>query len=237
LREKIQEYDQDFSKVNRQEKVKLQSQLKELEDDYQKRKLEKALALAREKNAAARERSETKRRMDNDLAKLLKRELHLDREMRKVGGCIRLRPLGRDRFWNRYWWFDGYGSGSACVLEYGASGPWSKANTIPYGSGRLWVEGVGMPDYLGLFSGGLGGGSGSSRGRKRKARGIEGTDEVFDPTITMPLGYEGNPPGSHAGNNWLKEGEWRYYDDPEQVKTKRYLYFIATYIMYLIFDC
>jgi len=44
---------------------------------------------------------------------------------------VRVKPLGRDRFFNRIWWFDGMGSASLV----------GNGGTALYGSGRLFIQG------------------------------------------------------------------------------------------------
>ncbi|EPQ60860.1 hypothetical protein GLOTRDRAFT_135465 [Gloeophyllum trabeum ATCC 11539] len=71
------------------------------------------------------------RRLDEEVNKLERRLEGIEREFRKLLGAIRVKPLGRDRFFNRIWWFDGMGSGS--LLASGGS--------VQYGTGRIFVQG------------------------------------------------------------------------------------------------
>ena len=136
----------------------------------------------------------------------------LDLNFRSHGGIIRMRPLGYDRFWNRYWWFDGYGTGLTSVQENGNT-PRGPHGSIPYASGRLWVEGSGHQDFLGFVSG-----ASKMMASKRKI-----SDEVHipgwkpDAFVTLPFGYSTLKPGDAAGQNWLEDGEWACYDQPDQL--------------------
>ncbi|KAI1797797.1 chromatin remodeling complex protein [Ganoderma leucocontextum] len=72
------------------------------------------------------------RRLDEEVNKLERRLEGIEREFRKLLGSIRVKPLGRDRFYNRVWWFDGMGAASLI----GSGG------TVQYGTGRIFVQGA-----------------------------------------------------------------------------------------------
>ena len=97
------------------------------------------------------------------------------------------------------------------MMEYNAGTGYSSRapHLIPYGTGRLWVEGVGKEPFLGEVSGA----SGRQIGKRRKA----GEDSKTDPLVTLPSGHQGVMSRDIIGENWLEEGEWAYYDQPEQV--------------------
>lgn len=126
--------DEDLSRTSRQEKSKVQQQIKETEEAKRAAEIRREKALSRQKSAANKAKLAEKRVIYEGLLKLLKREAVVDRDLRSLGGGIRGRPLGRDRFWNRYWWFEGYGSGMAGVMEFNASTGYSTrgTNLIPY---------------------------------------------------------------------------------------------------------
>lgn len=91
----------------------------------------KERALAREKAAELKAAQATHKRKDDDLAKLDRKLETIERDFRQIMGLGRTRPLGRDRFYNRIWWFDGLGSASLI----GHSG------NVVYGSGRVFIQG------------------------------------------------------------------------------------------------
>lgn len=86
---------------------------------------------SRSKNVSTRQAVAEHRRLDEEVNKLEKRLEAIEREFRKLLGCIRIKPFGRDRFFNRIWWFDGLGSGSLV----GSSGG------VQYGTGRIFIQG------------------------------------------------------------------------------------------------
>lgn len=71
------------------------------------------------------------RKLEEDATKLERRLEGIERDFRKLLGCIRIKPLGRDRFFNRIWWFDGLGSG--CLVGSGGA--------VQYGTGRIFIQG------------------------------------------------------------------------------------------------
>lgn len=86
---------------------------------------------SRTKSVSTRQAVAEHRRLDEEVNKLEKRLEAIEREFRKLLGCIRIKPFGRDRFFNRIWWFDGLGSGNLV----GSSGG------VQYGSGRIFIQG------------------------------------------------------------------------------------------------
>lgn len=87
--------------------------------------------LARAKMASAKQAQAEHRRLDEEVNKLERKLESIEREFRKLLGAIRVKPLGRDRFYNRVWWFDGMGAASLV----GSGG------AVQYGTGRIFVQG------------------------------------------------------------------------------------------------
>lgn len=92
--------------------------------------------VARAKLASAKQALAEQRRLEEELSKVERRLEAIEREFRKLLGVVRLKPLGRDRFYNRVWWFDGCGT-SSLIGSGGA---------IQYGTGRLFIQGPGEFD-------------------------------------------------------------------------------------------
>lgn len=86
---------------------------------------------ARAKQASIKQALSDHRRLDEEVNKLERRLEGIEREFRKLLGSVRVKPLGRDRFYNRIWWFDGMGSASLV----GSGG------VAQYGTGRLFIQG------------------------------------------------------------------------------------------------
>ena len=86
---------------------------------------------ARAKAQSAKQAQADRRRLEEEVNKLERRLEGIEREFRKLLGAVRVKPLGRDRFFNRVWWFDGMGAAS--LLGTGGS--------VQYGSGRIFLQG------------------------------------------------------------------------------------------------
>ncbi|GLB36320.1 putative williams-Beuren syndrome DDT (WSD), D-TOX E motif containing protein [Lyophyllum shimeji] len=93
--------------------------------------LAKQREAARAKQASVKQALSDHRRLDEEVNKLERRLEGIEREFRKLLGAVRVKPLGRDRFYNRIWWFDGMGSASLV----GSGG------VAQYGTGRLFIQG------------------------------------------------------------------------------------------------
>ncbi|KAI0094698.1 chromatin remodeling complex protein [Irpex rosettiformis] len=87
--------------------------------------------LARAKLASQKQALAETRRLDEEVNKCERRLEQIERDFRKLLGAVRVKPLGRDRFYNRVWWFDGMGS--ALLIGNGGS--------VQYGTGRIFVQG------------------------------------------------------------------------------------------------
>lgn len=87
--------------------------------------------LARARQASQKQALAESRRLDEEVNKCERRLEQIERDFRKLLGAVRVKPLGRDRFYNRIWWFDGMGSAS--LLGTGGS--------VQYGTGRIFVQG------------------------------------------------------------------------------------------------
>ena len=96
-----------------------------------RRKTAKERELARAKQASVKQALAEHRRLDEEVNKLERRLEGIEREFRKLLGAVRVKPLGRDRFYNRIWWFDGMGAASLI----GSGG------AVQYGSGRIFIQG------------------------------------------------------------------------------------------------
>lgn len=110
---------------------KKSSRQKDLRQKAQSQAHAKQRELARAKVATAKQALADHRRLDEEVNKLERRLEGIEREFRKLLGAVRVKPLGRDRFYNRIWWFDGMGSASLL----GSGG------VVQYGTGRLFVQG------------------------------------------------------------------------------------------------
>ncbi|KAI8375497.1 ATP-utilizing chromatin assembly and remodelling N-terminal-domain-containing protein [Blakeslea trispora] len=76
---------------------------------------------ARARNQEMKVRNESRKRLDDDERAVLKKDEQVERDLRKYN-THRIKPLGRDKFYNRYYYLDDIGG------------------TLLHGSGKLFVQ-------------------------------------------------------------------------------------------------
>ena len=91
----------------------------------------KSREISRSNAASTRKAAADLRRLEEEVNKFERRLEAIEREFRKLLGCIRVKPMGKDRFHNRIWWFDGLGSGT--LVASGGGTVWS--------TGRVFIQG------------------------------------------------------------------------------------------------
>ncbi|KAF9976538.1 hypothetical protein BGZ73_008374 [Actinomortierella ambigua] len=87
---------------SRQEKLKRMMREREIEESRRRLAIRKSKALSAEQKVKA----EARKRLD-DLERALDRKEEMIEQETKRYQIARVKPLGRDRFMNRYWYFDG----------------------------------------------------------------------------------------------------------------------------------
>lgn len=110
---------------------------KDLRQKVQSTALAKQREASRAKQASMKQALSDHRKLDEEVNKLDRRLEGIEREFRKLLGAVRIKPLGKDRFHNRFWWFDGMGSTSLV----GSGG------VALYGTGRVFIQGPSQLDY------------------------------------------------------------------------------------------
>lgn len=78
-----------------------------------------------------------RRKLEEEELRINRREEAIEREFRQYSQAPRLAPLGRDRFYDKYWWFDGVG----VATLVNANGQ------IQYSTGRLFVQGPSAEEW------------------------------------------------------------------------------------------
>jgi bromodomain adjacent to zinc finger domain protein 1A len=131
----------------------------------------------------------------DEAAKLERQLVEIEREFRQLLGATRMKPLGKDRFHNRLWWFDGI----AGVGFGGKSGTEGKGNK---GKGRAL-----------------------EKEREREAQGVgriflQGPDKgEWDYVMTGrdERVVRARRVAEEGEGYMLEPGEWAMYAEPEQV--------------------
>ena len=127
------------------------------------------------------------------------RDDEVEREFRRYLNVSRCRPLGKDRFHCRYWWFDGVGSMD--LVSDGAQVLRDDGDNVVYGTGRLLVQGPSEEDWEVLSDPKSKGDEGGKAILARRMR----EEVVEDPSLLLGV------------------NEWACYDDHETVRRSRSL--------------
>ncbi|KAJ3101913.1 hypothetical protein HDU97_000954 [Phlyctochytrium planicorne] len=99
---------EDYSRLSsRVMKLKAEQARREEEERRRKGEAEKARKEHKEKQKELRKAQEERKKVDDSERTLLRRQVLADLDLRMMSGVSRILPLGSDRFFNRYWWFDG----------------------------------------------------------------------------------------------------------------------------------
>ncbi|RCH97679.1 hypothetical protein CU098_002438, partial [Rhizopus stolonifer] len=106
---------------SRQEKLKQKQREREEQEQQRKKQYAEQREVAKAKSQEQRIKANERRKLEEDERTLRKKEEHLERSMRRYM-TLRIRPLGKDRFNNRYYYLDNVGISNTC------------------GSGRLYVH-------------------------------------------------------------------------------------------------
>ncbi|KAI9849724.1 MAG: hypothetical protein M1838_000085 [Thelocarpon superellum] len=114
----------------------------------------------------------------------------LDNDLREAD-CPRARCLGRDRFWNRYWWFERNG------MPY-AGLPTSSTAAAGYANACVWVQGPDDDERAGFIEPGEG-----ESGPHQKA---------FHMTVLERKRLEEGPTRLTTAH------EWGFYDEPDSLE-------------------
>ncbi|KAI9803307.1 MAG: hypothetical protein M1825_002098 [Sarcosagium campestre] len=113
----------------------------------------------------------------------------LDDELREAD-CPRTRCLGKDRFWNRYWWFERNG------MPY-AGLPDSSTAEAGYANGRIWVQGPDADEYEGFIN-------------------LKGHDAA-QYLMTFHLSVLDRKLVEEQGKSVFNARQWGFIDEPEDV--------------------
>lgn len=132
------------------------------------------------------------KKIEEEKAKVEKCEaeiVSLDNDLREAD-CPRTRVLGKDRFWNRYYWFE------RNAMPYEGL-PTSSTASAGYANGRLWVQGPDDMEREGFID----------LAEEQNKQYIND----FQMTVLERKQTEEGPTGVSTAR------EWGYYDDPESI--------------------
>ncbi len=124
------------SRNARQQALQKKAEQQRAAEEARRKERQAAQAAHRAKVAANKQLSSERKRLDEEQLKLENREDAIEREFRRLSLAPRLVPLGRDRFFAKYWWLDGIGHTPLVNAQ----------NQAQYLVGRLFVQGCSEQD-------------------------------------------------------------------------------------------
>ncbi|KAF9325656.1 hypothetical protein BG006_010861 [Podila minutissima] len=118
---------------SRQEKLKRQQLEREQEEHRKTQDILRQRAVNKAKSAEQKARLDARKKLHDQEHALVRREEQIDRDSRRCA-VARIKPLGQDRFFNRYWYFDGVTSMHATDRIYIQSPSFLDLETVRTGS-------------------------------------------------------------------------------------------------------
>ncbi|KAE8211049.1 hypothetical protein CF327_g5159 [Tilletia walkeri] len=191
--------------ASRQETLRKQAIEREAAEAAKEAERARAAQARKDKNAEARQMAGEKKRLDDEHVRVTKREEAWEREFRKYQFGPRLKPLGYDRFYQRYWWFDGLGNAPLV----------NQAGNMVYSTGRIFVQGPSEHEWAYLLA--------EFPEAEVKARAVEELDEEASLLGENEWGYYDEPESVEQLFAWLRVrgvredkfkkefGKWRAY--------------------------
>lgn len=177
---------------------------RQAEREEQENKRIKMHHIQREEQRAQKVRNDARKKLDEEERLMHKKEEQVERDMRKYS-VNRIKPLGRDKFYNRYYYLDDIGG------------------TLLHGSGKLYVQSPSDTDLMVLLERdvvesidanatlpcGRGGGV-KFVSQLMKEQGLVKEAEFFEDRVAKLKQHTANPL-----DEW-----WQTYDDPEDVSIR-----------------
>ncbi|KAL7318660.1 hypothetical protein PS15m_001876 [Mucor circinelloides] len=175
---------------------------RQAEREEQENKRIKMHHIQREEQRAQKVRNDARKKLDEEERLMHKKEEQVERDMRKYS-VNRIKPLGRDKFYNRYYYLDDIGG------------------TLLHGSGKLYVQSPSDTDLMVLLERdvvesidanatlpcGRGGGV-KFVSQLMKEQGLVKEAEFFEDRVAKLKQHTANPL-----DEW-----WQTYDDPEDIQ-------------------
>ena len=143
---------------------------KALQRDAEQARHAAELARAKEQQRETKQLNAERKRLEDEEVRLARREEAIERDFRRYAMIPRLRPLGRDRFANKYYWVDGVGAASLSASGGG----------VAYQTGRVFVQSTSRREWDELCAAYAGGAAALAERRAREL------DEPAD----VPLAFD-----------------------------------------------
>ncbi|EST08685.1 DDT domain protein [Kalmanozyma brasiliensis GHG001] len=137
-----------------------------------------------------------RRKLEDEDTKLARRDETIERDYRRLILASRMTPLGRDRFGDKYWWFDGVGSSSVLTAS----------DKPTYQTGRLFVQGATQSETLLLIP-----------DPPVPAPKPSPYAHLFHQPVTLDL-ITSRKESELTPSGTLAESEWAVYSDPNEIE-------------------
>ncbi|KAH8547802.1 hypothetical protein BGW37DRAFT_524047 [Umbelopsis sp. PMI_123] len=191
----------DKSHQSRQAKLKRQQQKRQELEALRVKNYREEREKAKIKNQQAKAKAEERKQLEDDEKAQHEKEGQIEKDMRRYM-TLRIRPLGRDRFYNRYFYLDNIG---------GAVGD---------GSGRLYIQNPSYADIRLILNrkptelAGYGSETQQFFLELMKQQGFDEESEWFEHRL-QEIAKDDDNTASHpiaSGKGW-----WMYYSQPEEI--------------------
>lgn len=126
---------------SRQEAMRVKALQREAEEAERNARLAQQRQEHKARLLETRQIALERKRFDDEESRIIRREEAIDREFRQHSQAPRVVPMGRDRFLDKYWWFDGVGAASI----------FNPQGQVQYSTGRLFVQGPSEEEWSALM--------------------------------------------------------------------------------------
>ena len=167
-------------------------QRKKKHEEEKKRKARAEVEKAKKPTKQARQLEKVVKKIEDtkdEIKRLEEEVVRIENDLREAD-CPRTRVLGKDRFWNRYYWFE------RNAMPY-AGLPDASTASAQYANGRLWIQGPDDLERNGFI--------------ELPSNENEHYRRAFGMTVPERKVKEEGP--THTFTAY----QWGYYDDPEQL--------------------
>lgn len=208
------------TKLSRQEILRQKAIERKASDAARAAEQAKAREAHKAKLAESKALTAQKKKMDEDEVKLARRDEAIEREFRRMFLAPRIVPLGRDRFGDKYWWFDGVGSCSLVTAAptTAAGGVTAGGDKVTYQTGRLFVQGASDDETAALVPTlDEATTSAAADGNAKPLSAVARFALLLHPPITADLVETRKSEELGGDEGRLTPNEWAVYTDPDQI--------------------
>ncbi|KAJ8322822.1 hypothetical protein O5D80_008352 [Batrachochytrium dendrobatidis] len=143
----------DTEKSSRQLSRVQKLRAEQLRRDNEEKRRQDEIQRQKEQSKELKAKQDGRRKLEDKDRQLHCRQRIIDHLLRIQYAIVRIKPLGRDRYHNRYWWFDGgYGAYPFFTVTQGVEtskgSADSEAGVLDFASGCLFVEEFGVENMI-----------------------------------------------------------------------------------------